>query len=70
VQLKKDKGLHALLPELSDEEEIVGMGSDVLEYPQRPWLHDYCAYIDVWEQILEGWTVIQWWDVSISVSIS
>jgi hypothetical protein len=71
VQSKKGKGLHALLQELSDEEdEMVGMGLDVPEDPQRPWLCDYWAYMDVLEQMLEGWTVIQWWGVSISISIS
>ena len=68
VQPKKGKGVHALLRELSDEEdELVGTGLDVPEDPQRPWLHDYRAYMDSLEQIPEGWTAIQWWGVSILV---
>ena len=64
---RKDKGLHALLQELSNDKEDTAMdtGLDVPDDPQRPWLHDYRAYVDVLEQVPEGWTVIQWWGVSI-----
>lgn len=66
--LKKNKGLRTLLRELSDDENDAAMdtGLDVLDDPQRPWLHDYRAYVDVLEQVPEGWTAIQWWGVSIS----
>jgi hypothetical protein len=71
TQSNKGKGLYALLRELSDEEdEMIGVGLDVPEDPQRPWLRDYRAYIDVLEQMPEGWTAIQWWGVSVSISIS
>jgi hypothetical protein len=71
VQSRKNKGLNALLQELSDDEEDTTMdtGSDVPDDPQQPWIHDYCAYINVPEQVPEGWTAIQWWGVSTSVSI-
>jgi hypothetical protein len=71
VQPRKDKGLNALLRELSDDEEdtTTVSGSDVPDDPQRPWIRDYRAYIDVPEQVPEGWTAIQWWGVSTSVSI-
>jgi hypothetical protein len=49
---------------------MVDIGTDVLCDPQRPWLRDYRAYIDVVEQVPEGWTTIQWWGVSNSVAIS
>lgn len=64
---RKDKGLRTLLRELSDDEEdtVVDTGLDVPDDPQCPWLRDYRAYIDVLEQVQEGWTAIQWWDVSI-----
>ena len=66
VLSKKSKGLHALLRELSDDEEDVmaDTGLDVPEDPQRPWLCDYHAYLDVPEQVPEVWTAIQWWSVS------
>jgi hypothetical protein len=71
VQLTKSKGLRALLQELSDDEdEMEDTGTAVPDDPRRPWLRDYCAYLDVLEQVPEGWTVIQWWGVSwISVAI-
>jgi hypothetical protein len=63
--------VHALLRELSNEEdEMEGVGLDVPEDPQRPWLRDYHAYMDVLEQMPEGWTAIQWWGVRILASIS
>lgn len=64
----KNKGLHALLRELSDDEEdsMADTEADVPDDPQRPWLRDYRAYMDVPEQVPEGWTAIQWWGVSIS----
>jgi len=72
AQSKKGKGLHALLRELSDDEEdaTVHLSLDVPYDPQRPWLHDYHAYMDVLEQVPEGYTAIQWWGVSFAVSIS
>jgi hypothetical protein len=72
MQSRKDKGLNALLRELSDNKEDITMdtGSDVPDDPQWPWICDYRAYMDVPEQVLEGWTAIQWWGVSTSVSIS
>ena len=72
MQSRKDKGLNALLRELSDNEEDTTMdtGLNVLDDPQRPWIRDYHAYMDVPEQVPEGWTAIQWWGVSTSASIS
>lgn len=67
MRSRKDKGLHALLRELSDDDEdtATDTGLDVPDDPQRPWLRDFHAYIDVLEQVPEGWTAIQWWGVSI-----
>jgi hypothetical protein len=60
------KGLCALLWKLSDDEDNkADTGVDIPNDPQCPWLQDYCAYIDVPEQVLEGWTAIQWWGISI-----
>ena len=73
MQPRKGKGLNVLLRELSDNEDnIMDTGSDVplAEDPQRPWFRDFHAYMDVPEQVREGWSAIQWWGVSISVSIS
>jgi len=64
---RKNKGLCALLQELSDNEEdtMVDAGLDVPDDPQRPWLCDYHAYVDILEQVPEGWTAVQWWGVSV-----
>jgi hypothetical protein len=68
VPLTKSKELRALLRELSDDEEDVAVDTtDIPTDPQRPWLCDFCAYIDVREQVPEGWTAIQWWSVSLLV---
>jgi len=68
---RKGKGLHALLRELSDDDEpTTNMGLDVPEDPQRPWLHDYRAYMDVLEKVPDGWTVVQWWGVRVWVFMS
>jgi hypothetical protein len=71
-QSKKGKGLNALLRELSDDEEdttAMDIGLLVPDDPQRPWLRDYRAYVDIPEQVPEGWSAIQWWGVSISVMV-
>ena len=51
----KSRGLHALLWELSDDEDAeLDIGADVPNDPQWPWLHDYYAYMDVHEQVPDG----------------
>jgi hypothetical protein len=71
AQSRKNKGLQALLRELSDDEDtMMDTGLDVPDDPQRPWLRDYRAYMDVPEQVPEGWSAIQWWGVNVSVSLS
>ena len=63
----KSKGPHALLQELSDNKEdtVADTWMDVPDDPQWPWLHDYHAYMNIPEQVPEGWTAIQWWGVRI-----
>ena len=39
-------------------------GLDVPDDPQWPWLRDFRAYVDVLEQVPEGWMAIRWWGVS------
>ena len=72
VKSRKDKGLSALLWELSDDKEDTTMDtrSDVPDDPQWPWICDYHAYMDVPEQVLEGWTAIQWLGVSTYLSFN
>jgi len=41
-------------------------GLDVPDDPQRPWLRNFRAYVDVLEQVPEVWTAIRWWGVSTS----
>jgi len=71
MESRRGKGLHALLRELSDDEDdaMADTGPDVPDDPQRPWLRDYRAYMDVLEQVPDGWTAIQWWGVSVSVPL-
>ena len=72
TQSRKGKGLNALLQELSDDEEDTVMDTGLLvpDDPEWPWLRDFCAYLDasILKQVLEGWSAIQWWGVSISIS--
>jgi hypothetical protein len=71
VQSRKNKELQVLLRELSDDEDtMMDTGLDVPDDPQQPWLCDYHAYMDIPKQVPEGWSAIQWWGVSVSVSIS
>ena len=60
VPFRKNKGLRTLLRELTDDEEdaAVDTGVNVSDDPQRPWLCNYCAYVDVLEQVPEGWTAV------------
>ena len=60
VPFRKNKGLCTLLQELTDDEEdaAVDTGVNVSDDPQRPWLRNYCAYVDVLEQVPEGWTAV------------
>ena len=73
TQSKKGKGLNALLRELSDDKEDTTLAIEtellIPDDPQRPWLRDYHAYVDIAEQVLEGWSAVQWWGVSISVTL-
>ena len=69
VPLTKSKGLCALLRELSNDDEDTAADTriDIPTDPQRPWLCDFSAYMDVCEQVPEGWMAIQWWGISLSV---
>jgi hypothetical protein len=62
---RKGRKLHTLLRELSDDEDqMVDTGLEVPDDPQRPWIQDYHAYMDVVEQLPDGWSAVQWWGVS------
>jgi hypothetical protein len=65
VPSNRDKWPRSLLRELSDDEDdtMVDAGMDIPDDPQQPWLRDYHAYMDISEQVPEGWTAIQWWGV-------
>jgi len=61
------KGLHVLLRELSDDEDIVtDNDSMALEDPDRPWWQHFTKYVDTVEQVPEGWSTIKWWGVNAS----
>jgi hypothetical protein len=66
MQSSKIKKINVLLRELSDDEDAeVDVGPTVPEDPKRPWMRDFHAYIDVHEQVPDGWTTIKWWGVSV-----
>jgi hypothetical protein len=73
TQSKKGKGSRAFILELSDDDEFEDIlpdyGLDVPVDPQWPWLRDYRVYMDTPNQVPEGWSMIQWWGVSASVSV-
>ncbi len=63
---KAKRGLHALLRELSDDEvDTTETGTDASEDPDRPWSRYFRAYMDVLEQVPDGWSPIKWWGVSV-----
>jgi len=60
------KGVHALLRELSDDEDdIMDCNPNMLDDPERPWLRHFREYIDAVEQVPSGWSTIKWWGVSL-----
>ena len=66
VSSKQSKSkITTLLRELSDDEDNVEIESPGLtstpEDPNRPWLHDFHAYLDIIEHIPDGWTIVGWW---------
>ena len=68
TQSAKRGKIRSLLRELSeDEDEALDIGLDIANDPQRPWLQDYQAYMNVVEQIPDGWTAVKWWGVSLSI---
>jgi hypothetical protein len=69
-QFKKSKGLPALLRELSDDEDMTDAGPKELEDPNWTWQRDFCAYLDVFKQVLDSWTAITWWGVSVLLDIA
>ena len=53
-----------LLRELSDDEDIViDANPSTPEDPDRPWLWDFRAYLDIIEHVPDGWTTVKWWGV-------
>jgi len=63
----KKKKIHVLLQEFSNDEDTSFVAGPVMpEDPNRPWLQDFRAYLDIQEQVLEGWSTVKWWGVSDS----
>jgi hypothetical protein len=59
-----------LLRELSDEDEnaaSANTGPDIPEDPKRPWLRSFRAYLNVVEQVPDGWSAVKWWGVSVLI---
>jgi len=70
---KKSKKVHKLLRELSSDEDDavdIGLDHDIPDDPQRPWLQDYQAYMNIVEQVPDGWTAVKWWGVSLFKLVS
>ncbi|KIL66162.1 hypothetical protein M378DRAFT_10179 [Amanita muscaria Koide BX008] len=65
---KAKKGLRALLRELSDNDEdnTTDTCHNISEDPERPWSQYFQAYMDISEQVPDGWSVIKWWGVNSS----
>ena len=61
TQLKKfKKGLHALLYELSDDEdETMNLGNNIPKDPNQPWLWHFRAFMDAVKQVPDGWSAVQ-----------
>ena len=60
------KGLHVLLHDLSDDEDIpMNTAPDLLEDPDQPWFRYFRAYMDALEQVPDGWSAVKWWGVRI-----
>lgn len=65
MTLKKTKrGIHILLRELSDDEDITTNSHHGVEDPDRPWSRHFEAYMDATKQVPDGWSIIKWWGVS------
>jgi hypothetical protein len=62
---KTKGGLRVLLRELSDDEDNVTVSpAGISADPDRPWAQHISAYMDVIEQVPDGWSAIKWWGVS------
>jgi hypothetical protein len=46
------------------------MQCDISEDPDQPWLQYYQAYMDINEQVPDGWSAIKWWGVSVPSTYS
>lgn len=67
---KTKRGLRALLRELSDDEDnVTDSHTGVSEDPDRPWSRHFWAYMNVSEQVPDGWSAIKWWGVSVPAPI-
>jgi len=66
MQTKPNKGMRALLRELSDDEdETTNNCPDVPEDPNWPWLRHFHIFVDTVEQVPDGWSAVKWWGVSV-----
>ena len=62
---KKDKA-HKLLRIISDDEDdALDIGLDIPDDPQCLCLQEYQAYVNVADQVPDGWTAVKWWGVSV-----
>ena len=57
---KTKRGIHALLCELSDDEDSADSHPGVSEDPDQPWSWHFEAYMNVSEQVPDGWSVMKW----------
>ena len=55
------KGIQVLLHELSDDKEDMDNNDDMLDNADWPWLHYFNQYINIVEQVPEGWSILKWW---------
>jgi hypothetical protein len=68
VTVKKgNKKLARLLAEDSDDDEMSpasnSIPSNVSEAAEKPWLHEFKAYLDGVDEVPNGMTITKWWGV-------
>ena len=59
-----------LLWELSDDEsDDDTYPSAVASDPKKPWLKEYNLYLDAWDELAKGQSIVQRWGICISTTM-
>ena len=60
-----EKKITTLLRELSDDgdsDDDPNPSAATFD-PKKPWLKEYHLYLDVWDKLAPGQSIVQWWGV-------